>query len=66
MIFYGRLVRNGAEFDNSRWRPRWPPKHIWSIISGTNRDRNIILVSRIGFLRSGYSKRYLYHYQIIT
>src|SRR5664279_1327297 len=40
---------------NSRWRPKWPPRHIWSIISGNNSDRNMILVSRIGFCGSRYS-----------
>ena len=32
-------------------------QNTWSIISGTNLDRNIILVSRIGFSGSGHSKK---------
>src|SRR5664279_2168213 len=42
---------------NSRWRPKWPPRHIWSIISGNNSDRNMILVYRIGFGGSRYSTK---------
>ena len=46
---YGGSVAPPAEAHKTRWRPRWPPKIICLNISGTIRDRTIILVYIIWF-----------------
>ena len=45
-----------AEAHKTRWRPRWPPKIICPNISGTIRDKTIILVSMIWFSNTRNSK----------
>ena len=46
---YGGSRLPPAEAHKTRWRPRWPPTIIWINISGTIRDRTIILMSMIWF-----------------
>ena len=46
-----------AGVQNSRWRPRWPPTPICSIISGSINDREVISVSRIWFSGSRKSNK---------
>ena len=45
----GEWLSPVAGVQNSRWRPRWPPTHICSIISGSINDREVISVSKIWF-----------------
>ena len=46
---YGGSRSPPAEAHKTRWRPRWPPTIICINISGTIRDRTIILMSMIWF-----------------
>ena len=52
-VYFDKIYGTGdapvAEVQNSRWPPRWPPKPIWCIISGSINDTDVILVSRIRF-----------------
>ena len=43
----------------SRWRSRWPTNHTCSFFSGTIDRTNVILVSSIGFSRSGNPKKHI-------
>ena len=53
---YGESRALSTEAHKTRWRPRWPPKIICLNISGTIRDRTIILVSMIWFPGTKNSK----------